>query len=170
MTLGPATIKHSPDTYATPWKWNNGGTEYDYSSPAGGSYNSGDGTYQWAHTLPGGGHTYAFNGTVTLPNASPVPFNGYIKQLVKGYAVVMFEPQGGTMHSNDTVSLNAAGPVAEPSPAPTYEGNRLVGWYTQPTGGNRWDFSQNVTGSMTLYARWSPAFTLPKAGAIPLQQ
>ncbi|BDR52275.1 hypothetical protein KIM372_01820 [Bombiscardovia nodaiensis] len=168
LTLGPATISHSPDTFATPWVESINGTQIE-SKPAGGSYTASDGTYTWAHSNPGD-HTYAFKGTINLPNATkPSPFNGTISQRVPGF-VVTFDPQGGTLHTSATVAISAAGPISEPAPPPTYEGKIFAGWYTSPTSPTRWNFSQDVTADMTLYARWAPIMTLPQAGAIPLQQ
>lgn len=39
-------------------------------------------------------------------------------------------------------------------PTPTRNGYRFMGWYTDPKGGNVVTSSSQVTGNMTLYARW----------------
>ncbi|BDR52225.1 hypothetical protein KIM372_01320 [Bombiscardovia nodaiensis] len=172
LTLGPAIVSHTPDKYADSFHSANAdGSRNEYSQPAGGTYNTSTGQFTWPRSYPGD-HKYQFNSNnIGLPNAhgERVLFSGIISQLVKGSAVT-FDPQGGTMHSDDVVPLNPPTPVSEPTPPPTYTGYKLVGWYTQPAGGSRWDFSQNVTTNMTLYARWAPDFNLPNAGAIPLQQ
>ncbi|BDR53518.1 hypothetical protein KIM372_14250 [Bombiscardovia nodaiensis] len=170
LTLGPATISHSPNAYARPGVY--GRPNIDASTPSGGSYNTGDGTYTWAHSYPGD-HQYTFQSNVTLPYTSQTPsFDGVISQLVPGYAVT-FDPNGGTLHSPAVVAVSTVGTyIGEPSPKPTKsDGYSFLGWYTAANGGNKWDFgSMPVNGDMTLYAHWAPTFTLPQAGAIPLQQ
>lgn len=37
---------------------------------------------------------------------------------------------------------------------PTYEGYTFMGWYTQETGGTKWNFVAAVVKNMTLYAQW----------------
>jgi uncharacterized repeat protein (TIGR02543 family) len=43
--------------------------------------------------------------------------------------------------------------IEEPK-TPSREGYRFLGWYTDITDGERWDFSQPVTSDVNLYARW----------------
>ncbi|RBP99219.1 leucine-rich repeat domain-containing protein [Bifidobacterium xylocopae] len=170
MVLGPAIVKHSPDTFATPTQctnWQNNQT-IDCSTPTGGSYNTGNGEYSWAHSYPGT-YKYPFTATVALPSGVTTPFEGIITRGVDGFTVT-FDPNGGILHTPAVVPVSGGGPVAEPNPAPTMSGGKFLGWYTQSWLNTKWDFSQNVSSNMTLYARWAPDFSLPKAGAIPLQR
>lgn len=43
-----------------------------------------------------------------------------------------------------------------PPVEPQMEGHTFLGWYTDLTSGERWDFSQPVRQDMNLYARWEP--------------
>ncbi|WP_161522234.1 RCC1 domain-containing protein [Bifidobacterium xylocopae] len=66
--------------------------------------------------------------------------------------------------ADQTVYSDDPQPVAEPSPAPSWEHHWLTGWYTD--AGAAWNFGTPVTSSMTLTARWQAyAFTLrPSSG------
>lgn len=50
--------------------------------------------------------------------------------------------------------------ATEPDPAPTREGYVFKGWYTEATGGDKYDFSQSVTADTTLYAHWVKTYTV----------
>lgn len=50
--------------------------------------------------------------------------------------------------------------LAEPNPAPTRDGYVFKGWYTEATGGDKYDFSQPVTADTTLYAHWAKTYTV----------
>jgi uncharacterized repeat protein (TIGR02543 family) len=67
---------------------------------------------------------------------------------------VTFNSQGGssvspvTVNSGDTLAL----------PAPTKAGNILSGWYTEENGsGTKFTGTTQVTGNITLYAKWTAA-------------
>ena len=46
--------------------------------------------------------------------------------------------------------------VSAPSTLPAKDGYVFAGWYKEQEGTNKWDFvSENVTGNMTLYAKWT---------------
>ena len=45
--------------------------------------------------------------------------------------------------------------IVTPPDAPTAEGYRFEGWYTQENGGVPFDFSQPITEDVTVYAHWS---------------
>jgi len=75
------------------------------------------------------------------------------------YAVA-FDAQGGT--AVPTADVLDGGTASAPT-APTREGYDFVGWFTAPTGGEKWDFDSAVAGDTTLYARWTP--TLAATGA-----
>ena len=46
--------------------------------------------------------------------------------------------------------------VSAPSTLPAKDGYVFAGWYKEQEGTNKWEFgSENVTGNMTLYAKWT---------------
>ena len=66
---------------------------------------------------------------------------------------VAFDAQNETAIFLQEVDKNQRlAPPAEPE----REGYTFLGWYTDISGGERWDFSQPVTQDMNLYARWEP--------------
>ena len=66
---------------------------------------------------------------------------------------VTFDPNGGTLTGAATSSEQQNAPIAQPAD-PTREGHSFLGWYQDPACTQRWDFSDWVTGNMTLYAGW----------------
>lgn len=72
---------------------------------------------------------------------------------------VTFDSQGGSAVSAQTVSDGAK--ATQPT-APTKEGVKFGGWYTEAAYTHAWDFEKNiVTTDITLYARWtSKTFTV----------
>ncbi len=69
---------------------------------------------------------------------------------------VSFDSIGGTKVSDQEIT---SGKKAAKPNGPTKKGYKFLGWYTKD--GKKWDFSQPVTGDMTLYAHWK---ALPKGG------
>jgi uncharacterized repeat protein (TIGR02543 family) len=66
--------------------------------------------------------------------------------------LVSFDSRGGS--DVEPAGVADGDPVAEPT-APTRAGYVFAGWYVDPNGsGDAYDFSAQVTGDMTLYARW----------------
>ena len=65
-----------------------------------------------------------------------------------GYRVDFDSNGGSSVPSAMPVRNKPMAAVAEP----VREGYRFLGWFT--ADGSKWDFSQPVTGDMTLYARW----------------
>lgn len=65
---------------------------------------------------------------------------------------VKFETNGGSSVANQTVTKNSA--AKEPS-KPTKDGYTFVGWYSDKELTEKYDFSEKVTKSITLYAKWS---------------
>lgn len=80
-------------------------------------------------------------------------------------ATVTFDANGGAFAngaSTQTVSVtltDGVDTVMAPSTNPTYEGHTFDGWYTDQAGKSAYDFTADVTASMTLYAKWTPAAT-----------
>ena len=63
---------------------------------------------------------------------------------------VAFDTNGG-IGAYPVINVNAGTPISEPSP-PTKYSNVFSGW--KVVGGAQWNFSNPVTGSMTLQAQW----------------
>jgi len=72
---------------------------------------------------------------------------------------VTFNAQSGS--PTPTAQIVATGGRATTPTAPTRSGYAFVGWYTAASGGSAWVFSSNtVTANITLYARWTPVYTV----------
>lgn len=113
--------------------------------------NSGEydlGTPSHIGTITGG----TFNGTVTNKDAGIISggtFNGSVDGT---FYTVAFEANGGTAVPNQKY---ANMPVT--APAVSRDGYTLVGWYTDKACTAAYDFTQPVTKSITLYAKWEAA-------------
>lgn len=64
---------------------------------------------------------------------------------------VSFEANGGTVTASQTAAKNST--VKEPA-APSKDGFDFAGWYTDKALTAKYDFSEKVTKSFTLYAKW----------------
>ncbi len=64
---------------------------------------------------------------------------------------VMFDSNGGSNVSKQSVARNTH---ANKPVEPTRDGYTFAGWYTDEELTNAYDFSSNVTGNLTLYAKW----------------
>jgi uncharacterized repeat protein (TIGR02543 family) len=74
---------------------------------------------------------------------------------------VTFNANGGTLVPDQIVDI--AGNAALPTSPPEKTGFILGGWYKEPGLKNEWDFGMDeVTGDITLYARWIYNFTTPE--------
>ena len=71
---------------------------------------------------------------------------------VNGGYTVTFNAMGGT--SVEPQKLEYGNLVFEPAP-PTMEGCIFLGWFTDEACTQPWDFSDPITGSMTLFAGWA---------------
>lgn len=67
---------------------------------------------------------------------------------------VAFDSNGGSAVPSQTVK---SGDRAV-QPVTIWSDHEFDGWYTSLSGGSKYDFSQAVTGSMTLFAHWTDAF------------
>lgn len=67
---------------------------------------------------------------------------------------VTFDLGYGSDSTHADVSVDNGEAVAEPS-EPTRSGYTFLGWYTQKTGGSKYDFSKPVTADLTVFAHWS---------------
>ncbi|MCL2066182.1 MAG: SUMF1/EgtB/PvdO family nonheme iron enzyme [Treponema sp.] len=79
--------------------------------------------------------------------------------------LVTFQGNGGTFPRNGNVSVLTARVLHNnqqmSEPYVIRAGHILAGWYVGSPEGERWDFSREVTGNMTLHARWIE-FALPE--------
>lgn len=64
---------------------------------------------------------------------------------------VTFNAHGGSAVDSVDVAYNT--PVSQPTC--TWAGHGLDGWYKEAAYTNKWNFSSNVTGPMTLHAKWT---------------
>lgn len=73
-----------------------------------------------------------------------------------GYAVI-FDPNGGRLHSEETERLLYTGDAYGELPVPTRRGYEFAGWFTAADGGDAVQSTDLFTGtaSQTLYAHWS---------------
>ena len=100
--------------------------------------------------VPGGSTVQTGDDTpITIPSTGgSVSTGGEIKYDV----TVTFEPQNDTPATSQTVTVG--GKATKPSD-PTRNGYTFAGWYTDADGRTAWNFDAAVTGSMTLYAKWT---------------
>lgn len=107
-----------------------------------------DGVLRRAGTISGG----TFNGTVTNEEAGRINGGTYNGSVKGTFYTVAFETNGGTAVPNQKY---ANMPVT--APTVSRDGYTLVGWYTDKACTAAYDFTQPVTKSITLYAKWEAA-------------
>jgi len=74
------------------------------------------------------------------------------------YHTVSFNLHGG-IGSFPTQSVREGTTVTEPTTTPSRDGYMFAGWYTQPTGGARFNFNIPITANVTIHAQWEPEAT-----------
>lgn len=99
-------------------------------------------------TISGG----TFNGTVTNEAAGRISGGTFNGSLDGTFYTVAFESNGGTAVPNQKYANT---PVT--APTVSRAGYTLVGWYTDEACTAAYDFTQPVTDSVTLYAKWEAA-------------
>lgn len=99
-------------------------------------------------TISGG----TFNGNVTNEGAGRISGGTFNGSLDGTFYTVAFESNGGTAVPNQKYANT---PVT--APAVSRAGYTLVGWYTDEACTAAYDFTQPVTDSVTLYAKWEAA-------------
>ena len=99
-------------------------------------------------TISGG----TFNGTVTNEAAGRISGGTFNGSLDGTFYTVAFESNGGTAVPNQKYANT---PVT--APTVSRAGYTLVGWYTDEACTAAYDFTQPVTESVTLYAKWEAA-------------
>lgn len=68
---------------------------------------------------------------------------------------VSFLPNGDDVRNMPTAQTVAGGSTAAEPAAPERTGYAFMGWITQADGTEKFDFSEEVTGNLTLYALWA---------------
>ena len=93
----------------------------------------------------------------------------YAKWNLAQYAVA-FHENGGT--PNLTTIIVTHGDKLSKPPLMSKTGFTFVGWYTDETLANEWNFDSPVTGSMNLYAKWgcTVTFIVNGGGPVPEKQ
>ena len=99
-------------------------------------------------TIKGG----TFNGTVTNEAAGRISGGTYTGSVYGTFYTVAFVSNGGTAVPNQKYANT---PVT--APTVSRAGYTLVGWYTDEACTAAYDFTQPVTDSVTLYAKWEAA-------------
>lgn len=99
-------------------------------------------------TISGG----TFNGTVTNEAAGRISGGTYNGSVYGTFYTVAFVSNGGTAVPNQKYANT---PVT--APTVSRAGYTLVGWYTDEACTAAYDFTQRVTDSVTLYAKWEAA-------------
>lgn len=99
-------------------------------------------------TIKGG----TFNGTVTNEAAGRISGGTYNGSVYGTFYTVAFVSNGGTAVPNQKYANT---PVT--APTVSRAGYALVGWYTDEACTATYDFTQPVTDSVTLYAKWEAA-------------
>lgn len=107
-------------------------------------------------TRPG----YTFAGWFTQPTGgtqwnfdSPIQADAtlYAHWTAASYTVTFDSQQGSAV---DSATVASGSPVTKPA-NPTRANYTFDGWYTDPTGGQLWDFAAPIEANTTLYAHWS---------------
>lgn len=113
--------------------------------------NSGEydlGTPHHIGTISGG----TFNGSVTNQAAGKINGGTFNRSVDGAFYTVAFETNGGTAVPSQKYANT---PVT--APTVSRAGYTLVGWYTDEACTAAYDFTQPVTDSVTLYAKWEAA-------------
>lgn len=101
-------------------------------------------------TKAGKGHVeVALTGHVSIEAQDQMPMTFYSSD--EAIFTVTFHSNGGSAVA--TQSVTSGGKVTEPTD-PTKEGFTFDGWYSDSTLQTEWDFNDEVTGNLDLYAKW----------------
>ena len=111
--------------------------------------------YYWSSVPYSGDSSYAWNLYFYSSYRNVSNYyrdNGRSVRPVQGLPCVIFDTCGGS--SVDSISIPFGQALGE-LPVPTREGYVFDGWWTASSGGTQVTTSTIVTGSQTLYARWT---------------
>ena len=74
--------------------------------------------------------------------------------LAPNSVLVTFNPNGGTLATEESTRELNEGDAIGTLPVPTYQAHQFLGWYTEQTGGTKIKETTIVNSSTTYYARW----------------
>lgn len=110
-------------------------------------------TAEWDYTLDGWSTSQGGDTLAAIPAATADTTYYACVSSVKRTYTVSFECNGGSAVSDVAAEYGAS--VQEPS-APTRDGYRFVGWFTDTALNVSVDWRQAITGNTTYYAAWLP--------------
>jgi uncharacterized protein (TIGR02145 family)/uncharacterized repeat protein (TIGR02543 family) len=123
----------------------------------------------WNINSTGSGKTFRGDGTDTL-NMPSAPVTIYAKWVIDTFAVT-FISTGTTVFQTQKIAYN--GQATLPATQPILAGNTFDGWFTtNDASGVSFDFSLPITANRTLYAKWTPVYSVTYqanggTGAVP---
>jgi uncharacterized protein (TIGR02145 family)/uncharacterized repeat protein (TIGR02543 family) len=124
----------------------------------------------WNINSTGSGKTYRGDGTDTL-NMPSVSVTLYAKWVIDT-CTVTFISTGTTVFQTQKIAYN--GQATLPATQPVLAGNTFDGWFTtNDASGVAFDFSLPITANRTLYAKWTPVYSViyqanGGTGAVPI--
>jgi uncharacterized protein (TIGR02145 family)/uncharacterized repeat protein (TIGR02543 family) len=121
----------------------------------------------WNTAADGSGTSYAAGATLTMGIASITLYAKW----TTGIYTVKFNSNGGSAVDSQNVAYNAT--ATAPTP-PTQSGFIFAGWYSDQALTIQFNFLTPITSSITLYAKWTPVYTVTyngngnTAGSVPV--
>lgn len=103
--------------------------------------------------------------TITILATGTASTQVYLKQITVDYSItpddtpesasysVSFDLNGASDTAPSTQTIEDGNTASAPF-VPVRDGYKFLGWYTQATDGTAFDFSDGITGDITLYAHW----------------
>ncbi len=146
------TERHELAGFTITWKnWDNTVLKTDTNVTAGTVPSYTDATPTRPATAQ---YTYTFSGWDPTPVAATADatYTATYSSTVNNYTVSFNANGHGTAPASQTV---AYGSTANTPTAPTANGYTFGGWYTEAACTNAYNFSAQVTGNVTLYAKWT---------------
>ncbi len=116
-------------------------------------------------------HTYTEKGTYHVTQTTANSYNGgsttveVYRVTIAGFPVISFEENGGSQVED--IQQTAYRVVATEPPEPTRDGHTFDGWFTDPELTTPYDWSAEVTRSLTLHAGWTQVPTDPDTPVDP---
>ena len=110
--------------------------------------------YGWYDAQAGGKQYVNDNGNSTARYDKTENCTLYAQWSDAPLCTITFDPNDGILAGKNTSEQRSNDSVQYKPDDPTREGHNFTGWYQDSTCTQRWDFSDWVTGDMTLYAGW----------------
>jgi uncharacterized repeat protein (TIGR02543 family) len=101
------------------------------------------------YTMASGGEKFDFTTPVT---ASFTLYAHWYSDVYKSYKVT-FDANGG--YPGHTVTVESGSKVSKPSD-PSRLGYEFDGWFTEKSGGSKFNFNTTIKSDLKLYAHWTP--------------